>query len=264
MAAIDFHTHAFPDQLAAVTIPALATQGSVKPALDGTIASLKASMVVNDIQASVICCIATRPEQFSSILNWCQKISSEKIIPFPSVHPSSPNLIPEIKEIKKQGYKGIKLHPYYQDFFIDEARLTPLFSELEKEEMIIVLHSGYDIGFPEERRADPKMIRELSERFPGLKIVAAHLGSWQQWDEVRRDLYGSRVWLDTSFSLQYLEKEEASSLIKEHGPEKVLFGSDSPWADQGDSLGLIKKLNLSERGKEAIIGNNARLLLDLN
>lgn len=263
MTGIDFHTHAFPDQLAAATIPALAAKGSVKPVLDGTINSLKISMADNNIQASVICCIATRPEQFSAILGWCRKIRTDQIIPFPSVHPASSNSVAEIHEIKDHGFKGIKLHPYYQDFFINEKKLDPFFAKLEEEEMIIVMHSGYDIGFPQERRADPKMIRELSERFPALRIVAAHLGSWQQWDEVIQYLCGSRVWLDTSFSLQYLERKKASDLIKAHGADKVLFGSDSPWADQGDSRELIGKLELGSAEKEAIIGGNARRLLNL-
>ncbi|MCK5195916.1 MAG: amidohydrolase family protein, partial [Desulfobulbaceae bacterium] len=149
---IDFHTHAFPDNLASSTIPALEKEGNVTAALNGTIASLLDSMNHADIAISVLCSIATRPEQFASILSWCQKNRSNRIIPFPSFHPESVTALQQIEEIHCLGFKGVKMHPFYQDFYLDEKRLYPFWEKITELGLILIMHTGYDIGFPRDRR----------------------------------------------------------------------------------------------------------------
>ena len=55
---IDFHTHAFPENVAARAIPALEKAGHVQAYTDGTSAGLLASMSRAGIDKSVICSIA--------------------------------------------------------------------------------------------------------------------------------------------------------------------------------------------------------------
>ncbi|MFA6498965.1 MAG: hypothetical protein WC256_13310 [Desulfurivibrionaceae bacterium] len=108
---IDFHTHAFPDPVAARAIPALEGAGQVTACLDGRIDSLLGSMDEAGIGKSVLCSIATRPEQFASILSWSEAIRSERIIPFPSVHPDATEALEQISSIREAGFLGIKMHP---------------------------------------------------------------------------------------------------------------------------------------------------------
>jgi predicted TIM-barrel fold metal-dependent hydrolase len=111
---IDIHTHAFPDPIAAHAIPALEKEGNIKAYLDGTVAGLLASMDRSGIEQSVVCSIATRQEQFTPILEWSKAIRSERIIPFPSLHPADPELLDHLQLIRDEGFKGVKMHPYYQ------------------------------------------------------------------------------------------------------------------------------------------------------
>ena len=261
MYCIDFHAHAFPDALAATTIPALAKKGDVRPALDGTVRSLLVSMDEAGIDRSVVCSIATRPKQFRSILDWSDTIRSERIIPFPSFHPESPEALEEIAEISRAGFKGIKLHPYYQNFFLDEQRLRPLFAKIAELGLIVVMHTGFDIGFPRELRADPVKIAALIRQFPDLRFIATHLGAWQQWEEVHAELAGSNVYFDIAFSLEYLPVEMARKIILAHAPDRVLFGSDTPWAAQPNTIRLLKNLDLGREREEKILGGNAERLL---
>ncbi len=261
MIRIDFHTHAFPDSLAATTVPALEQKSNVKAALNGRVDSLLASMDAAGIDQSVVCSIATRPKQFRAILNWSSTIRSDRIIPFPSFHPKSDNAPAEIEEIYNQGYKGVKLHPYYQNFFLDEKRLLPLFEKISDLGLIIVMHTGFDIGFPRERRADPQKIADLIDTFPNLKFIATHLGSWQQWDEVHEILTGKNVYFDIAFSLEFLDPDKAKEIIANHPADKILFGSDSPWADQLSAINLLKGLNLGHNSENNILGLNAKRLL---
>ena len=259
---IDFHTHAFPDQLAKTAVPHLATEGGVEPFLDGRVDSLLSSMDAAGIEKSVVCSIATRPSQFGAILTWSEAIRSRRIIPFPSVHPADPAREEQVRRIKDQGFMGIKMHPYYQDFFLDEARLLPVYEACSALGLILVMHTGYDIAFPDTRRAVPQQIAAVMSRFPELKLVATHLGAWRLWDEVEEHLVGEPVFMDLSFSLDYLDQEQARRLILKHPPHCVLFGSDSPWDGQRRCVEKLRGLALPTDLEERILGGNAQALLD--
>ncbi len=258
---IDFHAHAFPDQVAAAAVPALAAKGNVNPCLDGRIDSLLAAMDQAGVEKSVLCSIATRPGQFASILAWSQAIRSARIVPFPSSHPASPQALEEIRAIREAGFKGIKLHPYYQEFSIDEERLFPFYEAIGDAGLILVMHTGYDIGFPREDIAGPARIARVLDRFPALKFVATHLGAWEMWEEVRQHLCGRRLYMDISFSLQYLPVEEARRMILAHPADRILFGSDSPWACQEEVAGMLHALALPPELEERIRRGNALALL---
>ncbi len=258
---IDFHAHIFPDAVAETAIPFLAEEGNVKAFHDGKLASLIESMDTAGIDQSVVCCIATKPSQFKSIFTWCQEIGSERIVPFPSVHPDDRDFLDQLGRIRQAGFQGIKMHPYYQDFFIAEERMLPIYKKLCQEDLILVMHTGFDIAFPRVRRAAPEAIRTVTSRFPDLKMVTTHLGAWEMWDEVEEQLIGRPIYMDISYSLDFMEKERARKMIMNHPPEYVLFGTDSPWADQKDAVKAVWDLDLGESRTRAILGGNAARLL---
>lgn len=261
---IDFHTHAFPDALAPLAMKALLAEApGIKAYLNGTVGELLRSMDRAGIERSVICCIATRPMQFEPILRWCAQIRSDRLIPFPSVHPADPAALDHIRCIRAEGFQGIKMHPYYQDFFADEARMLAFYREVDCQNLILVMHTGYDIAFPRIRRADPRQILTVTGLFPMLRFVTTHMGGWQQWEEVREQLLGRNIHMEISFALEDLGPERAREMIVAHPEDYVLFGTDSPWTDQGHTLALLEKLQLPQKKMEQITAGNAEKLLDL-
>ena len=72
---------------------------------------------------------------------------------------------------------------------------------------------------------------------------------------------GKDVWLETSFSLDWMPPAQAVALIQSHSPQRILFGTDSPWADQAKQIQLIRRLPLPDEQKTAILGGNAERLL---
>jgi predicted TIM-barrel fold metal-dependent hydrolase len=259
---IDFHTHAFPDALAARAMKALLEEApGIKAYLDGTVGDLLRSMDRTGIQASVVCCIATKPGQFEPILQWCRDIRSERLIPFPSVHPADPACAEAIRHIAEEGFRGIKLHPFYQDFFADEDRMRGFYEEVSRRDLLLVMHTGFDIAFPRIRRADPQKILAITEMFPDLKFVATHLGAWQQWDEVRRYIMGRDIDMEISFAVQDLGLEQTREIILCHPDAHVLFGTDSPWTDQAETLNLVKKMGFPQEKLTRILADNAIRLL---
>jgi len=260
---VDFHTHAFPDELADRAIEALeAGSAGAKAFLDGRVSSLLSSMDRAGIETSVVCSIATKPAQFEPILSWSKKIRSGRIVPFPSFHPSDGDYREHVLRIKGEGFKGVKLHPYYQDFYLDEERMFGVYEAIAREGLIMVMHTGFDIAFARVRRADPARVLSVHERFPELRMVATHLGAWQQWDEVSEILIGRDIYVELSFSIEYL-KDRAKDIILSHPEGHVLFGTDSPWTGQKETLDKVRGLGLGERLEEALLGGNALRLLGL-
>ena len=91
------------------------------------------------------------------------------------------------------------------------------------------------------------------------------MGGWRMWDKVEKDLVGSNVYLDTSFALPYMtEQKQFERIIKAHGSEKILFGTDSPWQDLHSGVNEILLADLTEQERENIFWNNAAKLLNLN
>jgi hypothetical protein len=259
---VDFHAHAFPDGLAVRAVAGVAASAGIVPALDGRLSSLLASMDAAGVQCCVVLSIATRPEQFESIRAWSREIAGSRIVPLLSVHPADPEAGRKILAAARDGFLGFKLHPYYQDFDLDDRAADPVYAALQETGLLCVAHTGYDTVFPMTRRADPVRIARVLERFPRLRFMATHLGAWKDWQLVREHLAGADLWVETSYSIEFMPREAARELILSFPPDRVLFGSDSPWADQAASIASLRGLGLGAEREEAILGKNARLLLN--
>jgi uncharacterized protein len=258
---IDFHTHAFPDEIAARAMQSLEHGCEIKPFLDGRVSSLLASMDGCGIEKAIVCSIATKPAQFDPILKWSQKIRTQRIIPFPSVHPDDEQSLEKIGLIKKSGFKGVKMHPFYQNFFLDEPKLLPIYEKICQEGLMLLMHTGFDFAFERIRRCDPAKIAYVTEKFPTLKLISTHFGAWQDWQEVQKILIGRPIYMEISMSLDYLEPEVARNMILAHPAEYLLFGTDSPWTSHKNTLELLRKLDLGERIERLILGENGLKLL---
>ena len=259
---IDFHAHAFPDRLAEYAIAKLEAETDEATAcLDGRVASLLASMDLAGIEQSVICSIATKPEQFEPILAWSGQIASARIVPFPSVHPRDPAALERLGVVRREGFPGIKLHPYYQDFTVDDASLLPFYRRASELGLMVVFHTGFDIAFPRVRIADPARLAWLHRQVPGLAIITTHLGAWEDWDAVREHLLGETVYMEVSFTDGYLTDNEIRDMLQRHPRDYVLFGTDSPWRDQSEALAAVRRLELEPALEQALLVGNATRLL---
>jgi hypothetical protein len=263
MKIIDFHTHAFPDAIAARAIAKLQAESPWKAVAAGTVSALLESMDSAGIELSVLCTIATKPDQPKGILEWCGKVRCERIVPLPSVHPDTPDAAGWVRRIAEAGFPGIKLHPMYQDFPADDPRMDPIYGSAAEAGLFASLHCGRDIAFPpDDDRASPVRFADVLRRFPTLKLVCTHMGGWRMWEEVRKHLLGKGVCMETSFSLEELGPAGAE-MIRAHGTEKVFFGTDWPWARQETELANFARLGLDDGQARGILHDNAAALLGL-
>jgi predicted TIM-barrel fold metal-dependent hydrolase len=216
-----------------------------------------------DIDVAVVCSVATSTHQFEPILKWSRSVAGPRLLPFPSLLPLGENALRNLSRIAAEGFRGIKLHPEYQDFYIDDSSLSGFYERAAERDLVILFHAGYDIGFPDSDRSAPARIAQVHRSFPRLRIIASHLGGFRQWDEVLRDLAGSDVYLDTSYIFRHIPDGTLREILDAHRPDRILFGSDSPWADQRESVHRLQQLELDPVREEQILSRNAKELLGI-
>jgi uncharacterized protein len=265
MKIIDFHTHAFPNELAARAVPALEAEADIEAVLDGTVTSLLESMDRAGIERSVVASIATKPAQFGPILEWSRGLAAShrgRLVPFPSVHPEDPDAVEHVRNIAESGFRGIKLHPYYQHFSIGDRKVDPILSAVAEAGLVLLLHTGFDIAFPHDRIADPARVSRIINRHPNLTLVTSHFGAWKDWDEAERLILGKPVYMDISASVEFMGAERARRFLLEHPAEYLLFGSDSPWDGQASLVERILDMDLPRDRLELLLYKNAERLLE--
>ncbi len=266
---VDFHTHIFPDAIAAATIAKLESFSPRAVAnTDGTLSGLIDSMEKGGIDYSVVLPVVTRPRQFDSINEFAAANNSGRLIYFGGIHPECDELEKKVDRIAELGLRGIKVHPDYQSTFADDERYVCIVRRALERGLFVVFHSGIDIGLPEIIHCTPERAAALLDAVDDLnqgapRIVFAHLGACDMPDSVMKHLVGRNCLFDTSFSMQSEPTERVVELIRAHGADKILFATDSPWRDQKGSVEYLNALPLTDEEKRLILGENAAKLLNI-
>ncbi len=267
---IDFHTHTFPEKIVEKAIAKLSASSGIKPALNGTASDLSKSTIENNISLSIVMPVATSTKQVESINNSVIEINKHSnethLLSFGAIHPDCENYKEILKNLAQSGIKGIKIHPVYQQVKINDIRFLRIIEEASSLGLIITTHAGEDISFPGEDFASPRQIKNVINLIHPKKFILAHMGGWNNWEDVLSYLTSEDVFFDTAFTcLEYdsLTKDQFISLIKNVGFNKVLFGTDSPWSSQKQSIDLIKSLGFNEKELNQIFYKNAEKLLEL-
>ena len=263
---IDFHTHIFPDKIAAASIAHLENVSGVTAATNGTLEGLLASMEKNNVDLSVILPVVTKPSQFESVNRFAAEVNQKykgKLISFGGIHPDSEDYKRELDKIKELGLPGIKLHPDYQKVMIDDERNMRIIEYADSLGLMIMVHAGIDIGLPPPVHCPPDKAARVIDALKPEKMILAHFGGWKQWEEVYELLAGRNVYFDTSFTFDYIEQDMFLKILEKHGYEKVLFATDSPWSVVGKAVQTVRDMPHAEKVKEDILSGNAGRLLGL-
>ena len=236
---IDFHTHAFDQCIAHHAMTTLSAKIGLVPRTDGTTEGLLHHADCNGVDTCVVLNIATKPSSQRVVNDYALSLCSDRLIGFGSVHPFAEDAMDELDRIAALGLRGIKLHPDFQDFFVDDPKAVRVYEKASSLGLITVLHSGSDLGRPFPVHCTPKRLSHILAAF-NAPVVAAHLGGFQHFDEVEEYLLGTKVYLDTAFLYGAISVEQARRIILGHGSERVLFGSDCPWQGMRDALHVIR------------------------
>ncbi len=261
MPILDFHAHIYPDAIACKAAASIGEFYDIPMRHDGTLQRMLDLDAQAGITHALVCSVAVAWEKASRINDFIASCAAAHptLYGFATIHPGHPHIAEEIDRAISLGLQGVKLHPDFQHFNIDDEKAFPIYEAVEGRVPLLV-HTGdrrYEFSRPE------RMARVL-DRFPRMQAVCAHLGGWSVWEDAHKVLAGRpNVWVDTSSSLYAVPVDRAREIILHYGVDRVLFGTDYPMWTPGEELQKLRALGFSREDMEKMLWGNGASLLGL-
>lgn len=260
MRVIDVHTHIFPDPIAAKATHVIVDQFPTPEQTHhmGMADELELSLNRAGIDYAMVFAAATSAHQVESIHRFIVQSAQKhaKFIPCGTLHVDYTDYKNELRRLREQGVHGIKIHPEMQHFALDDARLMPMYEEMEQNDMFLIAH----MGDPRSDLSGMEHMIPILDAFPTLRCIACHLGSWGDWRPERiRDLVKyPNVYTDISSSFSYVTGDHAPlyQMLHAYDPTHIFYGSDYPVWCPVKELEKAKKLDLAPALLEDILFHN--------
>lgn len=261
---IDFHTHAYPERIAASVLDKLSPEtAGIYPQTRGTLDSLIEEMDRDGVDYSVVLSIATNPKQQTNVNNFAMECDrSPRVFAFGSVHPDAPNALEELERIHAAGLKGVKFHPEYQQFYVNDEKMRPIYRKISQLGLITTFHAGKDFQYSPPYHGLPEHLLDALKWFDS-PVIAAHWGAGEYHQDVLKLLCGRDLYFDLSFGYGLVSKDVGQAILDRHGPDRLLFASDMPWHRPSWELTLVNQLDMSQADRDKILYRNAAKLLNL-
>ncbi|MCL2884925.1 MAG: amidohydrolase family protein [Oscillospiraceae bacterium] len=261
---IDFHTHVFPDAIAGRAIAKMEAISGVAAHTRGSVAELEASMPGQGIDLSVNMPVITDPAQTASINAFAAGLNKrEKMRSFAGLHPASPDWRAQLDAVVAAGFKGVKFHPDYQGFFLNDPAALEVIAAVMDRGLAVLVHAGFDPLSPTVHHCPPKMIADILPSLPDGVFIAAHFGGFRYTGDALKYLAGTKVYIDASFSFKYDDPAACAEILRRHSPARILFGSDSPWDAPADAAAFLRSVGLGQEAEDLIFYKNAQRILGM-
>ncbi|MBI4025480.1 MAG: amidohydrolase [Verrucomicrobia bacterium] len=169
-----------------------------------------------------------------------------KCVPFAAIDPADADFMRDFEQcVGDWNFRGVKLLPMYANFDPRDRRLDPLYAACEKRGLPILYHMGTTFcRWAPLRYTEPMLLEEVSERFPDLRMVIAHLG--HPWEHQTAVLIrkNPNIFADIS-ALFYRPWQLYNSLMlmQEYGvTRKLFFGTDYPITTPLESVEKLRRI----------------------
>lgn len=259
---IDCHAHLFPDKIAEKVANNLHEYYHLRMDSKGHFSELQNSAKESHIAGLLLLSSATKASQVESINNFVSSTVKRTpgTIGFGSMHFAYPEIKKEMHRIKELGLRGLKLHAEFQNFKIDDEKMFPIYECAIMEDLPILFHLGDETS----DYSSPKRMARVLDRYPELRVIGGHLGGVYAWDASIEYLVGRNLYFDTSSVFDILGEEKAYEIMKNHGIEKIVFGTDFPIRLHQSEIEHILNLPLCEVEREMVFHENIERFLSLD
>lgn len=260
------HAHVFP--------------GDVKPS--GTVDKLKELLDECGIDKCV--CFAPFPDRFKESgrtddpNQWLYKtIKNEPdLYGFGVIDFDRDDLSQQVEQIADLGFKGIKLHPAYQEFDIDGEAAFRVYEKAEELGLFISFHCG--MHWHRLKGVLPILYDEVGWNFKNLRFSLEHLGGYHFFNDSLAVMCNNsrggtqpRIfagWTSVSdragLGEWTLTNEQLETIIRQTGEESSMFGLDFPYKDASYvsyEMERYKSLNISDEAKENVLGKTIEKII---
>ena len=172
-----------------------------------------------------------------------------------------------VEQIKKYvgdcGFKGIKMHPTINGYRVDSLKtMEPVMKLAADYNVPVMFHGTHDSN------GSPYQFATLAEAFPEVNIIVAHFCHNLWLDAIDVCASHKNIYLDTAEVCTHNFKLERA--IRLCGPDKIIFGTDSPCTDIESHMKFILNINkyypgtVDQAGLDNIMGGNIARLLHLD
>ena len=256
---IDAHTHVWPDKVAPRALSGNGTGFSHVG--DGTLSGLRASMASSGVDRSVVLGVANNASAVEKVCRFSSSIAATDIVPLGAVHVDLP-VEDNVRLLRDNELVGIKVHPLYQGFGLDDPRLVERMDAMDAG-MVAVVHVGTGGDGKPVVGSTPTLLRDLARAVPHVNVIACHFGGYHHLDEAFEVICGSGIVVDTSWppSLGEIAPDRVRDFIRRHGADKVVFASDWPTADPAREIQVLQDLGLPADEVAHVLGLNMQALL---
>lgn len=190
----------------------------------------------------------------------------KKLIPFCNINPHLySDLGSELRrKFELEGFRGVKLYPTYQHYYLNDPRIYPLYQAAQELKIPVLIHTGSSVFKGSRLKyGDPLHLDDVANDFPFLNLVMAHSGRGFWYD---RAFFLSKLHPNLYMEVSGLPPSKLMTYFPElaRNTDKVIFGSDWPGmsAIRGN-MEAIARLPLPAAGVEKILGGNAARLLNI-
>lgn len=264
---IDIHTHAFHPKIATKAVLHLNKVYALQCEGTGMLADLEKEESQAGIDRYAVLCAATAPAQVIPANNYAINIrrSPDGGIAFGTIHPGYSKWEDELDRLDRNGIRGLKLHPDFQGFSMDDKRLLPVFEACQGR-FIVLFHVGSLTDDPLHVPSSPLMLKKVLQAFPRLDVIAAHFGGYRMWELALKVLAGHPVehlWFDTSSTTPYVDSATLKKLLTMLPEDHYFFGSDWPLKNPLEEHNRFARMSgFCEGQMERLMSNAATLLAD--
>ena len=191
--------------------------------------------------------------------------------------------------INELGMKGVIIGSNIDGAALDDPRFEPLWSRIDALRLPVFEHPmfpdtsnlrDYELPLRVGLIFDTTLVATrliysgIFERYPNFPYIMAHTGGallmilerldngYRLFPDCRKHIsrlpseYAARLFYDTTA----FGKSALELALKSVGPKRILFGTDDPFIDA--SASHVDQLELSDRDRNAIMGGNAKRLLE--
>ena len=263
MEIINAHAHIYPEKIAAKATDTIGAFYDIKMEMPaGTAERLIEDGARAGISRYVVHSVATTAHQVRSINEFIKREvdSHPEFIGFITLHQdlSEEEIVTEVEWALENNMRGIKLHPDFQKFNIDDE-IAEKFYRAASGKLPILFHIGDD----RYEFSKPHRLVKMAKKYPELNFIAAHFGGYRCWGDAELYLGLDNVYFDTCSSLPFISAKEAKRLIDMHGADKFFFATDFPMWDSVTELQRFMEIDLTEEEREMIFNKNIKRLLKI-
>lgn len=256
----DAHAHIYPDKIAGRALRQIAAFYHFDDRMNqdervGTRGYLLEASAGCGISVSLVSEAAHRPSLVPLLNDFIAEscaLAGGRLLGLCTVHPGCEEIERILSDAQRRGLRGVKMHPDYQEFDMDDPACDPIYRFCQERHFPILIHCGDD----RYDASSPRRLQNVIDRFPELPLTAAHLGGFRRWDESIRLRLGKYTMMDTSSSLFALSRAEAVRFFETFGYERFLFGSDYPLFDPAEELERFRALNLPAAALKQLLYDN--------